>query len=437
MKTITKYITTGALFISISNLLFANEVNKNDNYITFFEEKKSDCTASSKELLQEAILNHPSVKMSQAMLDGAKQQVEFSKWGYYPSPTVDYSVKDSNKTQTLFRLEQPIWTGGKLDGELSKSKNKEQEAYFMHEEKKYKFISNYMENVKKYLVNQEKIETLKDNQKKLREMKKLVLTMVQTGELSASDENNINARLAALSAEIIITQANLKAATASIELLLNKKLDCNINYDHVISANSVIDIYKSIEDLLSKHPSLMSLDMKVKYTVDDIDLAKANMWPTLVLRAEHKRGTIYDESEPESENLVYFNFNASTGAGLSGLNAIEKAKIEVAKVKSERIVKEQELTDAFMKNYTNYIMTKSNLDILKRDLELASKVYESNYRLFTSGRKTWVEVISSLNELKTKKIKYDETRVDKDILGFKLDLDTGRINLNTGEYVGI
>lgn len=72
------------------------------------------CKTNSEELLSELLTNHPSIKMSQEVIKGAKERIDSAFWGFFPTPSVDVSAKDSDRYTTVARLDQPIWTGGSL-----------------------------------------------------------------------------------------------------------------------------------------------------------------------------------------------------------------------------------------------------------------------------------------------------------------------------------
>lgn len=86
------------------------------------------------DLVSKVIHNHPSVSMSQEALKGAQEGVDGAMWQYFPTPSVDYS-QGTKSTQTVAKLEQPLWTGGKLDASYNKALSGEKEAFYSRREK--------------------------------------------------------------------------------------------------------------------------------------------------------------------------------------------------------------------------------------------------------------------------------------------------------------
>ncbi len=80
------------------------------------------------DLISKAINHHPSIQMSQDAFKMSEEELNSAKWQYFPTPSVDFSNSTKND-QVVAKLEQPIWTGGKLDdghgGALGKTLKRE------------------------------------------------------------------------------------------------------------------------------------------------------------------------------------------------------------------------------------------------------------------------------------------------------------------------
>ena len=122
----------------------------------------------------------------------------------------------------------------------------------------------------------------------------------------------------------------------------------------------------------------------------------------------------------------------STGAGASALNNIERSKINVLKVKSQKLSKEKEVIDQLMNNYTRFIAVKTNLELLSNDIEIAEKVYASNKRLFFLQQKKWLDVVNALQALNNKKVSQAQLTGEFISLQMNLALKTNNLSLNTG-----
>src|SRR4051812_13470554 len=66
------------------------------------------------DLLSQALIPHPSVEGQRAGGEAARLDREGAEWQLFPSPSVESAARDSGGNTTLFALEQPLWTGGRI-----------------------------------------------------------------------------------------------------------------------------------------------------------------------------------------------------------------------------------------------------------------------------------------------------------------------------------
>lgn len=128
--------------VGLSTSLFANTV----------------CSTQSNDLLQQLVQNHPTIKMSQEAIKVAKERVDSAFWGFFPTPSVDVSSRDSDRYTTTARLDQPIWTGGKLMSKYDMANSQEQENFFALQENSYTLIENFLSILESYMQAQSNIE---------------------------------------------------------------------------------------------------------------------------------------------------------------------------------------------------------------------------------------------------------------------------------------
>lgn len=415
-----------------STFLLAESKNTEDNnYIKFSEYENTTCSTQFETLISDAISTHPSIAMAQNIVDGSQYQQDSAKWEYYPTPSLDVSYKSKDKKSMIARLDQPIWTGGKIDAKYEIATYEKEEAEYALDEGKYKIIDDGIKILQDYLTTKEKIHLLNQNKAQFGKLSEMLNRMMNAGILSQTDKDLLKSRIAMLSSDLMVTKSKHKISKVQFEILTGKAQQCEIKYEYKKILPNHLDMNNLIEDLRAYHPALKIMLMKLKIANEEINLEKANLWPTISLRAEHKRGTIYDESDPESENLAYIAFSMTTGAGLSALANIEKAHINISKVKNEKYAKEKTLVDELMADYTAYITAIGHLDLLTKDVKGAEKLYESNRRLFISQQKKWLDVVNSLSALNNLIIKQSQVKIQKQILEYKLALKIGKIELNT------
>ena len=69
------------------------------------------------DLLQEAVKNHPAVLGKRSEYQAAGYDLEGAKWGRFPSFSPELQTFSSG-TSTLAKVEQPLWTGGRITSQI-------------------------------------------------------------------------------------------------------------------------------------------------------------------------------------------------------------------------------------------------------------------------------------------------------------------------------
>ncbi|MEA2018841.1 MAG: TolC family protein, partial [Campylobacterota bacterium] len=161
----------------------------NNKHMLFSESTNATCNIEFNNLLNEGLGSHPSILMSKDVIKGADYQLDSAKWGYYPTPSVDVSGTSSSKRQITARLDQPLWTGGRLDAAYDKAKAQKNEALHSYDENQYKLIENYINTLKNYLEAQQKIKVLNENKKQFNSLMEMLDRMIDAGVSSQTDKN--------------------------------------------------------------------------------------------------------------------------------------------------------------------------------------------------------------------------------------------------------
>jgi len=410
------------VFLVFSGLfLNATVANSNDKI----------CDIKFDELLSEGLNSHPSITVSKKLILGADLQLNSAKWGYYPTPTIDVS-RSSNKTRTTFRIDQPLWAGGKIDAIRDKAKAQKKEAIYIYVESQYQLIEDYLNTLQKYLQAQDKIHIMNSALSQLKPLMQTIDRMIIAGELSVADKNLLNTRISDIYSSLETTQAEFDVAKIQFEILTGHKVECNISFNNKPIFSESMNIELLVDETLNFHPALKILNAKIEVAKSDVDSAESKLWPTLKLRGEHRKGALYDSDSDKEENLIYLVLEMSTGAGASALSNIERSKINVLKVKNEKLSKEKEVINKLMNNYTRFVAVKNNIEILSNDIKIAKKVFDSNKRMFFLQQKKWIDVVSALTVLNKKKISKAQLLGEYKVLEMKLALKTNKLSLETG-----
>lgn len=383
------------------------------------------------DLVSKVINNHPSVAMSKETIKSSQEGINSAMWQYFPTPSVELS-KGSNSNQTVAKLEQALWTGGKLDANYNKALSSEKEALFELEEKKYKLIEMILTHSQNYVQAKYSKEALLSGLERLESFSSMIDRRITVGLSTIADKRLLESRLTQIKSDLISVEHKQKTALKQISLLLGEEIT-QINFTDNIALED-IDTLELVSQIDEVNPTLHRYDEKIKNAIYEIDIQKSSLYPTLTLSAEHRKGDIYTDNYNTSNNAVYLKLQSQFGAGLSSLSNIKQAKIELQRLKYEKQTTQNELVDTFWQDYNNMLVSKNKIGNSKLNKELSKEVFNSNKRLFLADRKQWLDLVNSSKEVMDIDIALADSKVMYMISKYKVALISGLIDLDSGDY---
>lgn len=383
------------------------------------------------DLVSKVINNHPSVAMSKETIKSSQEGINSAMWQYFPTPSVELS-KGSNSNQTVAKLEQALWTGGKLDANYNKALSSEKEALFELEEKKYKLIEMILTHSQNYVQAKYSKEALLSGLERLESFSSMIDRKITVGLSTIADKRLLESRLTQIKSDLISVEHKQKTALKQISLLLGEEIT-QINFTDNIALED-IDTLELVSQIDEVNPTLHRYDEKIKNAIYEIDIQKSSLYPTLTLAAEHRKGDIYTDNYNTSNNAVYLKLQSQFGAGLSSLSNIKQAKIELQRLKYEKQTTQNELVDTFWQDYNNMLVSKNKIGNSKLNKELSKEVFNSNKRLFLADRKQWLDLVNSSKEVMDIDIALADSKAMYMISKYKVALISGLIDLDSGDY---
>ena len=383
------------------------------------------------DLVSKVINNHPSVAMSKETIKSSQEGINSAMWQYFPTPSVELS-RASNSNQTVAKLEQALWTGGKLDANYNKAISSEKEALFELEEKKYKLIEMILTHSQNYVQAKYSKEALLSGLERLESFSSMIDRKITVGLSTIADKRLLESRLTQIKSDLISVEHKQKTALKQISLLLGEEIT-QINFTDNIALED-IDTLELVSQIDEVNPTLHRYDEKIKNAIYEIDIQKSSLYPTLTLSAEHRKGDIYTDNYNTSNNAVYLKLQSQFGAGLSSLSNIKQAKIELQRLKYEKQTTQNELVDTFWQDYNNMLVSKNKIGNSKLNKELSKEVFNSNKRLFLADRKQWLDLVNSSKEVMDIDIALADSKVMYVISKYKVALISGLIDLDSGDY---
>lgn len=395
------------------------------------EPVEAQCVRGIDELIAASVRSYPGIQVSRQMMAGADAQVEGAKWGYFPTPSVDIS-QSSGRTGTTLRLDQPLWTGGKIDATVDIALSKKTESEHALDESSYLLIENLLRTLQGYLQADGNLHALAEGKKHLMVLNEMLERRIDAGVSSMADRELLKSRIAQIDADISAAQMKRSMAHSQLELLSGEKIGCAIALENRVVSEQKVPMDQMLQEMFATHPSLKKLLAQITTAEAEKEKSKAVVWPNLSLRAEHLRGSVYSD-DGTSDSLVYLALQMSPGAGLSAMSAIQGAEAKVLQAKYEKLTKEQELSNALIRDYNDYRAALERIGGMEQTIRASQNVLESYTRLFVAGKRQWLDLVNSSRELTQNRVALADMQATLVTSAYLLSLKRGAMKLDYGE----
>lgn len=389
------------------------------------------CVYRVETLMNASFKTYPSIQVSRYIIQGADAQVEGAKWSYFPTPSVDVS-QASGRRSTTFRLDQPLWTGGKLDASFDIAQSRKNESEFALDESSYLLVENFLRILQNYIQADRSITAYQEGKKQLELFDEMLSRRIEAGVSSLADRELIKSRLAQINADLTVALLKRKTSQEQLELLISNRMECGIEFENQNVLQQRTSIDQMMQQMLGSHPSLKKLSAQIKTAEAERAKAKAALWPNVSLRAEHQNGSLYFD-QTNSNNQIYVSVQASPGAGLSAISNIQSAEAKVLQVQSEKLTKERELSDNLMRDYQEYHSSMDRIEGMHKTIDASQNVLESYTRLFIAGKRQWLDLVNSSRELTQSQLALADLQATLVTSAYRLALKNGEIKLDAGE----
>ncbi len=395
---------------------------------------KGTCHAPIENLLQKAYKHYPSIKASEKIILSAQSQIEGAKWNYFPTPSVDFSQGDAGRRGQTYRIDQPLWTGGKLDALSELAYARGDEAKYSLEESAYALTQLVLDIVQSLIQADGEIKAFEKGKKDLEGLSQMLERRVEAGVSSEADQELVSARMFQIEGDILIAKHRYDTAKKQLSLIIGKPLKCGLRFkgDSILKPKYR---YPSVaKKMLMTHPTLKKMNAQVAIASAEKHSADASVMPNVSLRAEHQRGSIYTNDPVNNETVAYVAISFNPGAGLSSFSNMESAKYKVLQAKDERMVKEQELKNALMNDYNAYLSTSMRLESMMQTIAASRKVMASYKRLFLAGKRQWLDLVNSSREVTQNLVQLAAFRATLITANYRLALQQGDMDF---EFQGL
>lgn len=370
------------------------------------------------ELLSKAVESHPTILEKRGSLAAAQQALAGARWQLFPNLSAETSANPTQGTTQVVRIEQPLWSGGRISANISANEARLRAAESALQESEQQILLKTATLFAELVRLGSRLDAAKDNIDEHERLLGLIQRRSESGIASPSEVISAKARLQQARSELLQLQTAALNAKADLEQMTQiSVVDLKVSKPGLEVAQ---DKTVNVEKALAFSPALRRLAAETLSAEADIQARKSAMLPKVSLRHEQIWGRNY------STDQTYVALTVQTGNGLSASTAIREAESQrSASIERESSLR-MEISTAVRTDWNKVRSSKAETEVLRELTESTREMYESFVRQYAAGRKFWLDVLSARSE----SIKARNALVDAEWGGM---LAIWRLQIATGE----
>ncbi len=398
------------------------------------------------QLINSALASHPSAQGQRALVQSAAASVDSANWQFYPTPSVSIESANASATDRLYqgdnrvstvRLQQPLWTGGRLTAGMDKAAAGLAASQASLEEVRLQLglrvmqaYGDWLSAYLKTLANEKSLAT----HLRLRDQ---VNRRLSEGASAQSDLTLAVTRLESISADVTAARAQTEVALARLGQLLGGPVDGALLAQAVAPPREYANAGRTgvqalLEMALSINPSVAKAQAQARVQEAVISERRADLSPELFARIERQYGN-YNYPNGAPENRLFVGLNSRFGAGLSTLSNIEAARTQYAAALTEIEAQSRTVSEQVLSDYAQAVSTASRTVSIQLSLKAAADVSTSYDRQFLAGRKSWLDVMNAARELAQTETQLADLQSTLVVVTWRLAAYTRGIDAVSGE----
>lgn len=341
--------------------------------------------------IDRAVHTHPSVDVARAGAQAAGVDVYAARWQRFPTLSVEGLLLDqsTNKLQAQAVVDQPIWTAGRISGSIDRASARENASLAAYDEA---VLAVALSTSQAFFDVYRLRERAKIISVSLQQHNSMVETMQRRVEQQVSPSSDLDlarARALQIEQEFFQVQAQERSALSRLREWMG---DAAFDVSGELTFPTVWPRFEDSDVLnmaIDYSPQLRRLSFESESAKADVQIAKSVTLPQL--SAQYS----YSEALGNRFGLV---LKLQSEGGLSKFSEAEATKIRAQSTQFQHEVAARQLRDQLFSALREYDSFTKRIVNSASASESTKLVMESYMRQFTSGRRTWLDVMNAVRE---------------------------------------
>lgn len=340
-----------------------------------------------------AVNTHPTIKSKLGELKAAVSDVEGAEWTRYPTLSVGTYRTDAGISQTSLKVEQPLWSGGRITGQIEAARSIATEADVTVTEAQQTILIQTAAAYTELVRASEKLRVAEQNVAEHKRLFEMIERRVETKVSPTSDVTLAMARLQAARNEAIQYRNLAAAAKVMLEQLIAAAVEGVLPSQR--QNNMITTLEFALDAALTYSPQLKRLQAQDEGAKAKLDVARSLIAPQVSLSYERRMGEL---SIGQRGDQAMVNVQFLPGAGLSAGSAISAASARRQAIRDAVEAAKRLLIQQVTLDWNDSLAFADQIPQVSALVAATQDVKQSYVRQYAVGRKTWIDVLNAQRE---------------------------------------
>ncbi len=381
-------------------------------------------TWTFEQVLASALDSHPAMLGKRSAQAAARAEREGAQWQRYPTPSIEASAQSDGGDAGLVRLEQPLWSGGRISAGIDAAGSRLDAAGAALEEAKLdlslRVIAAYTEALRQKARQQHATSGVREHEKLLR----MIRRRVEQGVSTLTDQRLAESRLYQAANDLSAASQGLNNALAQLAQLSGTPV-AEISAQGVSELGAPADFAAALTQALAWSPVLRRLAYEIEAANADITSKRSAYMPQVALRLEQNVGEVND-------SRAMLVLTVQPGAGLSAGSGVDAAIARREAARMAREAAERDARERVTLDWNEWVAARLRLENANQSRTMSTEVFESYARQYVIGRKTWIDVLNAVREATQSELTAEDAHAQMLAASLRLRAQTGTLKPNEG-----
>jgi adhesin transport system outer membrane protein len=359
------------------------------------------------DLISETFATHPALRGQQGMQEAAQAGVAGAHWQFYPTPSLSVEQASTATNDPSYRgdqrvitagVRQPLWTGGRLTGNLAKAEAQDLAARAELEGTRQQLALRVIQAYAEALAAQKKHKAWEESRATHQRLLDMVIHREREGASAASDVLLARSRLNGVDADRMLAQAQYAIALERLRLLIGgRHIAVDALQAELPPMDSVAKVDRWLDSARALSPQISKARAQVRVSEAETEAARAALSPEVSLRAERQWGN-FGTSGSDPQNRIFLAVSTAFGGGLSSLSGVDAARARSRAAVEDVQTQQMVVDDQVQSDLTLWQISRHRRESLQEALAASTTITASWERQFLAGRKNWQDLINAARE---------------------------------------